>query len=389
MEGMEFNAFDCGQPFLCPEQVIAYVKEHYQLSVVEIKHFDSYDGQNFYIETVNVEGKRLPYVFKVFNSALNNQTPALSATNNVMEILKQKGFPCPEVIPTVKGDLFQLQEFTKLTPSVSPGVLSGIPTANICKRKSVSEIGSLKDTFAVHLLTYIPGVTIHDLDVLPDHIFEEMGEHLGRMHLIFQGIKLDYGCLKEKGDNNPWSLMRLSYVTNWLNFVNDPRRVHTIQSVIDSFDRHVLTNRNRLTEAIIHGDYNDVNVLASVPLPNSKDEIRVSGIIDFEHICYSYRVFDVGIAIMYILQCKVPDTDKAAMLFLRGYTKHCQLTQIERDCLYYCVAARFAQSLVYGLYHYAKHQDEYVVFSQVRGWDALEQMWSRGKDASYKCWNVQ
>lgn len=43
-----------------------------------------------------------------------------------------------------------------------------------------------EDTFMVRMLTFLPGKTLKELTVVPDNIFEEMGENLARVHTAFQ-----------------------------------------------------------------------------------------------------------------------------------------------------------------------------------------------------------
>lgn len=99
-------------------------------------------------------------------------------------------------------------------------------------------------------------------------------------------------------------------------------------------------------------------------------------------------VFDIGISLMYVLQSKIASRDAAAAAFLRGYVRHRPLNELERSCIYYCTAARFAQSLILGLVSYSNTKNEYVLFTQVRGWEALQEMWDRGQKVTYQKWQL-
>lgn len=118
------------------------------------------------------------------------------------------------------------------------------------------------------------------------------------------------------------------------------------------------------------------------------DEVHINGVIDFDYASYTYFVYDLGVAVMYLIQTKTPDIDIAAMLLLRGYLKHRKLTATEVDCLYHCVTARFVQSLISGLYNYSLRKDEYLLCTQVRGWDVLEKLWTRGQEVTYRKWGI-
>ncbi|PIK61410.1 hypothetical protein BSL78_01631 [Apostichopus japonicus] len=148
-----------------------------------------------------------------------------------------------------------------------------------------------------------------------------------------------------------------------------------------AFLRHRL-----LFTGFIHGDYNDVNILVDQTVTDRGSEVHMSGFIDFDDAYYGCTVFDIGIAVMYALQSKTVSRDRAVASFLKGYGRVRRLNQLEKSCLYYCTAARFAQSLVFGLVNYASSKDEYVLGTQVRGWEALQEMWDRGQTVTYQKW---
>ncbi|KAJ8025117.1 Hydroxylysine kinase [Holothuria leucospilota] len=135
----------------------------------------------------------------------------------------------------------------------------------------------------------------------------------------------------------------------------------------------------------IHGDFNDVNII--VDFQEGENECHFSGFIDFDNAVHSCTVYDIGIALMYILQSKTPSSNSAAKHFLQGYSKYRKMTQLEKDCLIYCIAGRFVQSLLGGLFHYPIYRDEHCLFTQQRGWDALKEMWTRGKKVSFQNWD--
>ncbi|KAJ8025121.1 Hydroxylysine kinase [Holothuria leucospilota] len=143
-----------------------------------------------------------------------------------------------------------------------------------------------------------------------------------------------------------------------------------------------------LLVGFIHGDFSDVNII--VDFQEERNECHFSGFIDFDNAMHTCTVYDIGIALMYLLQSKATSSNSsnsAAKHFLQGYSKYRKMAKLEKDCLIYCIAGRFFQSLLGGLFHYSIYKDEYCLLTQQRGWDALKEMWTREKKASFQNWN--
>lgn len=148
---------------------------------------------------------------------------------------------------------------------------------------------------------------------------------------------------------------------------------------------------------LIHGDFNDYNILvrenSSSSLSNGSicpgDDKDVVGVLDFDDMMYSCIVYDVGIAIMYIMQCTNLERDplESGGIMLAGFLSRHALNDDEWAALYYCVAARFAQSLVLGLYtHSLQPQNNYLLSTQKVGWQVLFDLWGQEVNDLYEQW---
>lgn len=116
---------------------------------------------------------------------------------------------------------------------------------------------------------------------------------------------------------------------------------------------------------VIHGDFNDDNIIISRNLEQSlseqqekpngqnvKTDVSISGIVDFGDTTFSCLVFDIAIALSFMVITDVPDIMEAARLFLKGYTSKRKLLQPEKDVLFTSVLARLAQNIVLALKDY-------------------------------------
>jgi hydroxylysine kinase len=151
---------------------------------------------------------------------------------------------------------------------------------------------------------------------------------------------------------------------------------------------HVLS----IVAGVIHGDFNEQNILVQCE-DDSKEEkyhvYHISGIIDFGDSHESYLVFEVAIAIMYMM---VESHVVAPLLVgghvLAGYLSEIKLNPYERQALKTLVAGRFAQSLTMGEYTISQDPtNEYVMVTAKNGWPRLQQLWDTPKEELYAKWD--
>lgn len=144
---------------------------------------------------------------------------------------------------------------------------------------------------------------------------------------------------------------------------------------------------------VIHGDYNEQNIVvkpteATKDLPESERDYCVAGVIDFGDMNESYYIFEVAIAIMYMMvESKVVDPMLAGGHLLAGYLLQRSLNVTEWEVLKTCVAARYCQSLVMGAYTYSLDPgNEYLLVTAANGWPQLERLWNTPTEQLYASW---
>ncbi|KAL3863739.1 hypothetical protein ACJMK2_005478 [Sinanodonta woodiana] len=144
---------------------------------------------------------------------------------------------------------------------------------------------------------------------------------------------------------------------------------------------------------IIHGDINEQNLLM-VEIPG-QDNVKpeegghdVCGILDFSDVTYSYKVFDVALAIAYLsIKCDESRNVDVGGHVLAGYLTEGKLNEVEMDVLRTCMCARLAQSLTLGAYtFYLYPENPYVLTTSKGGWSLLHKVWSISKEKLMKRW---
>jgi Ser/Thr protein kinase RdoA (MazF antagonist) len=92
---------------------------------------------------------------------------------------------------------------------------------------------------------------------------------------------------------------------------------------------------------VIHNDANDYNVLVE---PDGKWRNRVSGVIDFGDMVFSYTIGEVAIACAYAMLNKA-DPLAAAASIVAGYHQNRPLAEQELDVLFDLICMRLCMSV--------------------------------------------
>lgn len=109
----------------------------------------------------------------------------------------------------------------------------------------------------------------------------------------------------------------LSSVPNLEEFVNvviDEEQRGMVENVIEQFKQKVLSHIDEFPQQMIHGDFNEQNILVS---KNASGDFRVSGVIDYGDTQYSCLLFEISIALTYMML--VTGEIETGGFFLAGY----------------------------------------------------------------------
>lgn len=154
--------------------------------------------------------------------------------------------------------------------------------------------------------------------------------------------------------------------------MEDHSRKALVEEVMEAFEKTVLSKLDTFEMQIIHGDFNEQNIIVE-PCANGQD-YKIKAVIDFGDTNKSPILFEIGIALTYmLLQAK---SLESGGVFLAGFETILPLNAETKSYLKYCVAARLAQSLVMGAYTHSLHpSNEYVLVTQEQGWKLVEELW--------------
>lgn len=113
----------------------------------------------------------------------------------------------------------------------------------------------------------------------------------------------------------------------------------------------------------------------------------MSGVLDFSDMSYGYYVFEVAIAMMYMM-IESPDPLSVGGHVLAGFESVLPLTEEERGALFLLVSGRLAQSLVMAAHTALLYPEnkEYLTITAKSGWQHLLKMFEAGQEAVQGRW---
>lgn len=294
---------------------------------------------------------------------------------------------CPGAVATQTDILLHLKSFPELKCQVPVATADGkILSYEMIRQEWKSENRSRDDLSAVRLYAFLPGRPLHDVSPLPPPFFYKVGCHLGDLQLALQKFQGDIEPLKQKADVHAWCLTNVTRVHQHLNLIPDAGRRSLVEEVLKEFTETVLPVHGELRQGIVHHDLNEYNLLLTPATCESEGVINqtsgcsydISGIIDFDEMCYTCLVYEIAVSMMYFMLCTDQPLELIAYL-LAGFESRAPLPANERRLLKVLTCGRLVQSLVLGLAVAQSNQDNSpcVLSTQVRGWECLELLWGQ------------
>jgi Ser/Thr protein kinase RdoA (MazF antagonist) len=290
------------------ESAIAIAKEHFRLRV-SARELASERDQNFLL-TDTSGGK---FVLKIAN-ALESRA-LLEAQNAALDHLADRVSFCPRVVPQLNGEW----------------------------------IGSESGYF-VRLMTYLPGAPLAEATQHSPALLRDLGSKLGQLDRALADF--DHPAVHR---DFHWDLANGNRViTQYNELIED---VNLRAAVLGC--RFELTTD--LRRSVIHGDANDYNILVEAD--------RVTGLIDFGDVVYSWTVGELAIALAYVM-LGIDDPRAAAAHVIDGYAEECEV--VEPDVLWKLARLRLAMSVcIAAQQQRIRPENEYLSISQRAIADAL------------------
>jgi len=351
------------KPQLNLEEAKDLLKRLYGLTPLTVKEFNSYDDRNFYftVESKSSNPHLGPiwpqgYILKVTNKG-DSRDPSFSDAQNEMILhMAAAGLAVPEPVKNCAGNLKSMETLT---------------TDNKASKN------------IVRLLKFIPGKTFYEIETWTPEHFYQCGEFCARMDKSLA----TFTHKAYDNRNSIWFLSSIPAVKDFVSAVPEGEKRKLVVDIIDQFCESVIPASKKLDKGIIHGDFNEQNILCQKN--EATGEYEISSVIDFGDSQYNPLIYEVSIAIMYMMtKCTAISPTMAGGHVLAGYIKHRDLPALERKLIRICVAARYAQSLVMGAYSYSQDPgNEYLLITAKTGWKTLTDFWSLEQDQLYREWD--
>ncbi len=217
----------------------------------------------------------------------------------------------------------------------------------------------------VRLLTWIPGVVFAEVRPHDQALLASLGHRVGEMDKALAGF--EHPAMHRP---LPWNLKTASWIRPELDRIAPNLRPH-VSRLLEAFERTAVPRFPDLRQQVVHNDWNDYNVLVTLP---GSEAPAVVGAIDFGDMVHSFLVADLATACAYAMLGK-PDAIGAAAAIVGGYHRVLPLAEAELDVLYDFICARLAVSVTMAaLQGAAAPANEYLQISQQHVSALVEQL---------------
>lgn len=218
----------------------------------------------------------------------------------------------------------------------------------------------LEDGTFTRVIPFIKGQLLADAN-RSDALLFNLGGCIARLHLAWQEMRSAPVEARKLFWDMEYTLLNLPK----MGFITDPRDRKLVHYFYDLFAHHILPRQNGLRHSLLHGDLNDNNILVEGDL--------VTGFIDFGDLTYSPLIYEVAIALAYIILAEPEQPFEKAAHVLKGFHQQVPLTREEVQLLYYLIPARLCVSVCNSAEAKSRGVDtEYILISERPAWNFLQ-----------------
>lgn len=274
------------RPEINEEDVQNLAQRLYGITIAHKSELRAYDDRNFFLTAdpryknpIITQSCPHGYILKVLNALDSKKLAFIDAQTKLLKFVSDNGISCPRPVSNVYGRNYSLEPIRG-------------------------------NEHVIRLLEYIPGKV---LDEVPysENLFYQAGVFLANFDRVVS--KFDHDGYKDH--TSIWQLERLDKLEQFVYALKDEEKQMLIEDVLAEFKAKVLPNLDQFQKGLIHGDFNENNIL--VTRSEITKQHYVSGILDFGDTSQSYYLFEVAISMTYmILSSK---NLKAGGILLAGY----------------------------------------------------------------------
>ena len=212
----------------------------------------------------------------------------------------------------------------------------------------------------VWLISLLPGRPLGELLHHPVPLLEDLGRQAGELDR--QLAAFDHPAIHRQ---LVWDLAHgLETVDRYRELIDDPPVRRWVDGVVEWFRRDLLPLLPRLRQSAIHNDLNDYNLLVETSGEVGQRHQRLSGIVDFGDLVWSWTVGDLAILLAYAMLGKEDPLGVAGRI-VAGYHRAYPLEEAEVAALYGLTCLRLATSVCMAAEQRRQRpDDQYLVISQ-------------------------
>lgn len=224
---------------------------------------------------------------------------------------------------------------------------------------SQHEIKLFKDGSFSRLLPFIEGNLLSSV-AQTTALVTNFGEAIGLLNQSLLSVQSD----TIKARTLFWDMKHTLLNAEKTSYIQHPEDRKVVHYFLDLFQQNVFPIQHQLRHSIIHSDLNDNNVIV--------EGETIKGIIDFGDSVYSPLIFEVAIAVTYIMLSNEKEPFEKAKAFLQGYHSVVPLTKEEIELLYILIPSRLCVSVCNSAKKKAEGEDTaYILVSEKPAWTLL------------------
>lgn len=350
-EEQENLSENTAKPNFSLDQATDLLGRLYGLTASEIYPLPSFDDQNFYVSSSNGN----EYVLKISNTTDSENPTLIEVQTFVMSHLQQNGIPTQKVIPTNTGQLWSLQE---------------------------QDCGFGRQKYLVRVLSYLPGITISKVPLTPQLLYES-GKMAANVDKVLQKMNHpDISVLNR--DSFIGNLSNTLVLDKYLFVLNGEPLQEVVKSVLGLFRSFVVPKYSHFRKCIIHGDFNEHNILVQ---PDNNDSYKISGVLDFGDMNSGFYIHELAIIIMHLMSVH-PNPIEVGGAVLAGWESELPLNEAERDCLYALVLSRLCQVVIcVRVALLAQPESEYLISWSKKVDHVLQDFYKISKEHVERAWS--
>jgi len=218
---------------------------------------------------------------------------------------------------------------------------------------------TLQDGSFTRLLPFIEGNLLSSV-IQTDTLLRNFGETTGLLNHHLLSVKSDTIKARELC----WDMKHTLSNSEKVTYIKNPNDQKLVSYFLDLFEHNIVPIQNQFRQCTIHADLNDNNVIV--------EGQTIKGIIGFGDLTYSPLIYEVAIALTYIMLSNENKEFEKAKAFLQGYHKVLPLKKEEIELLSILIPSRLCVSVCHSAQKKAKGENnKYILVSEKPAWKLL------------------